>query len=372
MLTKRNGFTLIELLVVIAIIGILAAMVFPVFARARESARKAVCLSNVKNLALAVQMYLGDNNDTFPPGLHQQEAIDYFSSFPGGGSNEVPGDPNCTYAMFANPYLRWSVILDEYTKNRDVYRCPSAKLGTGAGFIVGSSNWLAWYQANESIWGNKHPEIATYIDYTGMGPCLVAWPSGWGGEVTDSCLQDRMAISSFTSKSANKAFAQSIGFNEGNLMDAKMAALNDPVTTIVVREVGPLAISMYAGMLAYPDICMVDCAYWCTGHDWDLCANTGGDCGLYQFAPNNNAVLENNSFGKQYARHLGGVNVGFADGHASWFDSQRLLTLIAPPDKLQSGAGDFDMYSRGGYGGSFNTWAPTSGCYPGATRALIY
>jgi len=155
-------------------------------------------------------------------------------------------------------------------------------------------------------------------------------------------------------------------------MDAKMAALNDPVTTIVVREVGPLAISMYAGMLAYPDICMVDCAYWCTGHDWDLCANTGGDCGLYQFAPNNNAVLENNSFGKQYARHLGGVNVGFADGHASWVDSQRLLTLIAPPDKLQSGAGDFDMYSRGGYGGSFNTWAPTSGCYPGATRALIY
>ena len=64
---RRKGFTLIELLVVIAIIGILAAMVFPVFARARESARKVVCLSNVKNLALAMQMYLNDNNDTFPP-----------------------------------------------------------------------------------------------------------------------------------------------------------------------------------------------------------------------------------------------------------------------------------------------------------------
>jgi len=60
---RRKGFTLIELLVVIAIIGILAAMVFPVFARARESARKAVCLSNVKNIALAIQMYLADNND---------------------------------------------------------------------------------------------------------------------------------------------------------------------------------------------------------------------------------------------------------------------------------------------------------------------
>ena len=51
---RYRGFTLIELLVVIAIIGILAAMVFPVFARARESARKAVCLSNVKNIALAI------------------------------------------------------------------------------------------------------------------------------------------------------------------------------------------------------------------------------------------------------------------------------------------------------------------------------
>ena len=66
-LRKISGFTLIELLVVIAIIGILAAMVFPVFARARESARKAVCLSNMKNLALAINMYLSDYNDTFWP-----------------------------------------------------------------------------------------------------------------------------------------------------------------------------------------------------------------------------------------------------------------------------------------------------------------
>ena len=66
MKTKRKGFTLIELLVVIAIIGILAAMVFPVFARARESARKAVCLSNVKNIALAFQMYLGTMTSSRP------------------------------------------------------------------------------------------------------------------------------------------------------------------------------------------------------------------------------------------------------------------------------------------------------------------
>src|SRR3974377_118939 len=57
---RAKGFTLIGLLVVIAIIGILAAMLFPVFARARESARKTQCLANVKNIAMAVPMYLGD------------------------------------------------------------------------------------------------------------------------------------------------------------------------------------------------------------------------------------------------------------------------------------------------------------------------
>ena len=109
---RRQGFTLIELLVVIAIIGILAAMVFPVFARARESARKAVCLSNVKNIALAIQMYLGDNNDVLPPSEKNAEIVHYFS--PCEDCDEV--------ANFANPYLRWPVMLDEYVKNRIMSR----------------------------------------------------------------------------------------------------------------------------------------------------------------------------------------------------------------------------------------------------------
>ena len=71
---RRNGFTLIELLVVIAIIGILAAMLFPVFARSGESARKIQCLSNVKNIALAMQMYLADYDKT-PPHEHRPEGL---------------------------------------------------------------------------------------------------------------------------------------------------------------------------------------------------------------------------------------------------------------------------------------------------------
>src|SRR5262249_28725078 len=68
---RRNGFTLIELLVVIAIIAILAAILFPVFAQAREKARQTTCTSNVKNLGLAVMMYAQDYDETYPPLWYQ-------------------------------------------------------------------------------------------------------------------------------------------------------------------------------------------------------------------------------------------------------------------------------------------------------------
>ena len=98
-LRSRRGFTLIELLVVIAIIAILAAMLFPVFARARESARKIQCLSNVKNIALGVQMYLTDY-DRLPPAEHRQEILNHY---PSGCSIDISS---------VNPYLQWPVVLD--------------------------------------------------------------------------------------------------------------------------------------------------------------------------------------------------------------------------------------------------------------------
>src|SRR3954447_724453 len=66
---SRRGFTLIELLVVIAIIAILAAILFPVFAQAREKARQVGCLSNLKQMGTATMMYVQDYDETYPSNL---------------------------------------------------------------------------------------------------------------------------------------------------------------------------------------------------------------------------------------------------------------------------------------------------------------
>jgi prepilin-type N-terminal cleavage/methylation domain-containing protein/prepilin-type processing-associated H-X9-DG protein len=362
---RRTGFTLIELLVVIAIIGILASMVFPVFARARESARKAVCLSNVKNIALAIQMYLADSNDTFPPFESNREALDYWATAPGGGA-WFPGDwagGGCGLILEQNPYLRWPVILDEYTKNRDVYTCPSAKIESAASFIVGWPNYMDWYLANEGVWGNKTMDVS-WIDAYNPGPCHYAWPSGWGGAVTDSCAQNALAANVWTDELGNKAFTYSLSGNEASLADAKLVQIDDPVRLIVVYPAGVYPAWHEAGLTGYPDICAMSCGNCGGGFDWEACADTAADCGLYLHAPADGSLLEDPDLRRKYARHLGGVNLGFADGHAAWYNSQALMTLMSPEDHTDWGPwGPAEINL--GPGGSGH-WGPGRDCgHPG-------
>ena len=107
--TRKKGFTLIELLVVIAIIAILAAILFPVFARARENARRASCLSNIKQMGLALMQYAQDNDE----GLPNTHITGYTGPF--------PNDDEWT-----NNVLYWAQILHPYHKSTQVFFCPSS------------------------------------------------------------------------------------------------------------------------------------------------------------------------------------------------------------------------------------------------------
>jgi len=100
----RRGFTLIELLVVIAIIAILAAILFPVFAKAREQAEKTQCLSNIKQLATCTIMYCSNYNNRFPLGVNVAE----FNVWDGS----VPED--------------WPMSLQSYCQNAEIMRCDGA------------------------------------------------------------------------------------------------------------------------------------------------------------------------------------------------------------------------------------------------------
>jgi len=311
---RRKGFTLIELLVVIAIIGILAAMVFPVFARARESARKAVCLSNVKNIALAVQMYLADNNDTLTPDEHRREVIEYFQSVPGGHTKRTfdIGDlsDRCNHDIHANPYLRAWVILDEYVKNRDVWRCPSAKIASYAEWIVPGPDWLANYINTTGNWGKL-----TTGPGSEDGPCHPTFPPGWGGGITDSFVQG-IAYQEWQTQT-EKLFEFSIGYNT-NEPGLKLVSVTDPVHYMITGDAGVSPELSGLGIVAFPDICALECGNeMCGWVDWEVCSSYA-DCGLYYYAPNNGSFLTNGEYRKPYTRHLGGINSGYLDGHASW------------------------------------------------------
>lgn len=205
---NAKGFTLIELLVVIAIIAILAAILFPVFARAREKARQTTCLSNVKQISLGFTMYMQDYDECLPQSYY------YWHGGPG----------LCIWTLYTYPYVR----------NWQLYICPSA----------GRSSYTY------SHWFDPPTTPSTKLDY-GIN-CHLASPY----------------------------------HNQGY----PLAMVKYPSQTILVADSGRAEeTTTYNG-----------------SNSWEL-YNTYH---VSRFIP---------------ARHNGGGNIGFVDGHAKWYTLQEAI-----------------------------------------------
>ena len=145
---QKRGFTLIELLVVIAIIAILAAILFPVFARARENARRASCQSNLKQMGLGIMQYAQDYDESLP-----------YADMEYGGS---------ATNKFCNNYLMWADVVQPYMKSIQIFRCPSnssanAPVTDGTAPPANTSLRLSYAAAATSLYGAPSQQNGAFV-----------------------------------------------------------------------------------------------------------------------------------------------------------------------------------------------------------------
>jgi prepilin-type N-terminal cleavage/methylation domain-containing protein len=160
--SRKTGFTLIELLVVIAIIAILAAILFPVFARARENARRASCQSNLKQIGLGWQMYVQDYDSRLP--------VYEGATYTGNSGTVMP-------------------LLAPYVKNGQIFYCPSGRGGSVSPYGDALSSPHAAYGTQYGMPWYYRPVRAALINLNGGGSplmkstnrlCCVLWPKPTG------------------------------------------------------------------------------------------------------------------------------------------------------------------------------------------------
>jgi prepilin-type N-terminal cleavage/methylation domain-containing protein/prepilin-type processing-associated H-X9-DG protein len=251
---NKRGFTLIELLVVIAIIAILAAILFPVFAQAREKARQASCLSNAKQITLGVMQYFQDYDETLP-----MMAVG------------VPGYTS-----------RWSEDIQPYIKNRNVFICPSK----------GEFKPRSFYAPNPVPAG----------EYASGGGAY-AYNFNLGGSYFTGYEFPARAVAEINNTAGT--FLACEGSQLGN--GSSVTGTGNP-NVFTSDNLNPEAWARYE---VFPsDYQISPPSGWKPG---DPYANMNP--GYHRY--NDNDVNANNTR-RPVARHNGGLNVVYVDGHAKW------------------------------------------------------
>jgi len=177
--SAQRAFTLIELLVVIAIIAILAAMLLPALAKAKETAKRGACISNTRQINVAFNLFLGENNDHFPKAVTEREATD---TTRWGNIPDTPGD-RAPFSIRGQlePFISTTNFAYNTNANDDpganVFRCraglpwpapaPTQWFTTDYGFNLSEANYSAgfgqsaWYQANPNFGFNETETAAS-------------------------------------------------------------------------------------------------------------------------------------------------------------------------------------------------------------------
>ena len=267
--SRSQGFTLIELLVVIAIIAILAAILFPVFQKVRENARRASCASNIKQLTLGLVQYCQDADESFP---QWQWGVSYTN----GSSTDPNGKNNAT--------TLWTNAIYPFVKSGAVYKCPDdPNNSVAASWSLGGN----WFTGSDTLG----------VTANGINPALKFQPVSYGG---------------------NEPL-----FNN----NPKLASMDAPSETFIVADCN----TMLSGFDGYGDWQALKAAgnpqndarqnYRIT-----RVAYPTGNNNIPNYYGNAFQGPFQASWDDSYSRHAPGNNVGYADGHTKYLRAN--LTTI--------------------------------------------
>lgn len=292
--TKKKGFTLIELLVAIAIVSILATILFPVFARAREGGRRSSCLSNLRQVGLGLQQYTQDYDSRFPQAYYYNDGV-----------------------ASSSGYSQWSGLIQPYTKSFQIFVCSSSKGLPPTNFdgssdsckvdaagvtassqtsgVVDNQAPCSSYIANELVLPRmKLTKHAVDPDNSGQ------YASGLGMQTVSDAIVDLPAevimVGEMSSKLQNLA-GDSVSGGTASKTHRPMSAIKEGSSTYYESEDGT------ASPIKAVSITEAENAI----------QNPGTSKPRLQYA--------------ELDRHLGGGNYVFVDGHAKWY---RLVTTLNP------------------------------------------